>query len=63
MTPTYFRKRLWNLGYTIGQIQEAEYMRDEIDHELRNIMFANPNPSNEELIDALNECQIYRRSK
>ena len=62
MTPTYFRKRLWNLGFAIREIQEAEYMQSDIEHELWNIMFASSNPSNEDLIEALNECQIYRRS-
>jgi hypothetical protein len=58
----YLRKRLWNLGYTIQEIQDAEFMDTEIDNELNNIMLVGRNPSNEELIEALNECHIYKRS-
>ena len=59
MKEEYFQKRLWNIGYTIGQIEEATSIQDYIESELHNVMCVERNPSDEELREALYQYQIY----
>ena len=47
------------MGYTIGQIEEATYIQEEIESELHNIMCVERNPSDDELKEALYQYQIY----